>query len=297
MQEMLYWGGRISLTVAAALAMWGLLTFERDAPRLDETAARRRREALAESLVLRAVWPIVRAVAGLVARLELRETRPRLATLLRHAGQPLGMLVDELIALQVVLAVVVPGVLALLSFLALGMVHPLVLCLAPVAFMMPVSRLRAEVQERTGEIERRLPYALDVIIVCVEAGVGFEDAVSRMIAASEPDHPLTEEFTLLRQELEFFDVTRALGRLAERVPSQDLDRLVDAIVEGERQGTPYQKVLINARDMIRRRQSTRIEKAASRAPTLMLVPTLFIFASVLLILVGGMILGSRNSGL
>lgn len=294
MPDLLSWGGRLSIAAAAVTLLWWLLSFERDAPPLDDTAVRRRREAFARHPLLRLGWPLVRAVAGIVRRLPLRETRPRLEKLLRHAGHPLGMTPEELIGAQLVLAVAIPVLVSLFSVLAVGEWYPYILALAPVAFLMPVNRLQEYVRNRVTEIERRLPYALDLIIVCVEAGVGFEDAVTRMIQSSEPAHPLTEEFSLLRRELEFFDVQRALARLAERVPSDDLDRLVDAIIEGERQGTPYQRVLINARDMIRRRQSTQIEKAASRAPTLMLVPTLFIFAAVLLILVGGMILGSQD---
>lgn len=294
MTEILYWGGRASVLAATAILTWGLMGFARDAPRLDAAARKRRAQAFADKPLLRFVWPFVRAVAGILSRFELRESRPRLETVLRHAGRPLGMLPEELLAIQVLLAVLLPGALVWLSVTLTGQIYPILLLAAPIAFMMPVSRLREQVRLRTEELERRLPYALDLIIVCVEAGVGLEDAISRMIEASEPEHPLTQEFRLLRRELEFFDVPRALARMAQRVPSDDLDRLVDAIIEGERQGTPYQHVLVSARDMIRRRQSTRIEKQASRAPSLMLVPTLFIFLSVLLILVGGMILKSQQ---
>lgn len=297
MSDILYWSSWLAVPLATAMLMSGLLAFERDAPPLDDTAARRRAEAFARRPLLRLLWPFVRAVAGIVSRFELAELRPRLEKVLRHANQPLGLLVDELLAIQVLLALLVPTGMMAVARGVFGVWYPALLVFAPLAFFVPVSRLREQVRVRTEEIERRLPYALDVIIVCVEAGVGFEEAVARMIEASEPDHPLTEEFGLLRQELEFFDMQRALARMAERVPSDDLDRLVDAIIEGERQGTPYQRVLVNARDMIRRRQSTRIEKAASRAPTLMLLPTLFIMLSVLMILVGGVLLNATETSL
>jgi tight adherence protein C len=282
------------LTVALAVAAFMLLLWllARMAPEPTALPARRRKEALSESLVFRLTLPFIQAVGVLVAPLPLEATRARYQALLRHSGYPGGLFPNELIAIQILSAIVLPLLLGYVYESVFDRWNHLVWLGALVGYFMPPSRLEDRIRVRVEAIERRLPYALDLIIVCAEAGCSFEDAVFRIVDATQDKDPLSEELRIMRQELELVDLRSALHHFAERVPSGEVTRLTHAILEGERQGTPYKDVLAMARDMMRTRQSTRIEKQAARAQQLLVIPTLLITGAVLVMLIGGMILRS-----
>jgi tight adherence protein C len=279
-----------ALAVAAFAAMLWLLA--RLAPEPTALAAKRRREAIADSVFFALTLPFVQAVGVMVSPLPIDRTRARYQALLRHSGYPGGIFPNELVAIQCLCAVVLPVIIGFAFESVFDRWSHWVWLSVPVGFLMPPARLEDRIRKRVEAIERRLPYALDLIIVCAEAGCSFEDAVFRIVDATQDRDPLSEELRIMRQELELVDLRSALHHFSERVPSTEVGRLIHAILEGERQGTPYKDVLGMARDMMRTRQSTRIEKQAARAQQLLIIPTLLITGAVLVMLIGGMILRS-----
>ena len=292
MTDLLATGGQLSTALAVAVFALGLWILSRFAPEPTALAAKRRREALQNSLFFALTLPFIQAVGVLISPLPLHATRARHQTLLRHSGYPGGLLPNELIAIQCLLSVTLPLIAGVAYESVFERWSHWVWLGLPVGFLMPPARLEDRIRKRVEAIERRLPYALDLIIVCAEAGCSFEDAVFRIVDASQDRDALTEELRIMRQELELVDLRSALHHFAERVPSGEVARLIHAILEGERQGTPYKDVLAMARDMMRTRQSTRIEKQAARAQQLLVIPTLLITGAVLVMLIGGMILRS-----
>lgn len=290
MMELLDTLGSGATFIGVALLGLVLISLQREAVVPIGMAANRRREACKKSMLFRLCVPMMQALSVPVSWLPLKRQRDSIRVKLIYAGQPGGVTPDELMALGVMVAVALPVIFGLISFKVLGHVHPAVFIAAPIGLRLPVSRVTDRVTKRVEAIERRLPYALDLIIVCAEAGSGLEDAVGRMVDASGVIDPLTEEFAHFRQEAEMMGLRRSLRALADRVPSMELRRLVESIMEGEDQGTPYRQILITSRDMIRTRQSARIEKQASRAAQLIIIPTMMIFCAVALMLVGGMLL-------
>lgn len=278
--------------LVAGVALWvGVLARADVRPVERSESARVRREAAIERApVLRWVLPFVTALGGWYADRPLAEARARLDRRLIHAGLPAGLSADEWMALRWVSAGALTIVAGALWLLAFGRLDPWFLLAGPIGYRLPDERLRDVIERRVEAIEKQLPHTLDLFIVCLEAGLSLEEAIAHSVPDDGPRDPLTEELALLVREMEFHDFETALSRLAERVPSIEFGRLVDTITESERQGTPYGAALCAVRDGLRRRQSARVEKAAARAVSAMLLPTVLIFASVLLVLGGGMAL-------
>jgi len=151
------------------------------------------------------------------------------------------------------------------------------LILAVVGFFFPDFWLRNRIQARQREITHTLPDVLDLLMVCVEAGMGFDAAVARVAEQPESRHsPLHQE--MLRMHLEVRagrPRAEALRALGERTGVDDIKAMVTAFVQTERLGTPLGKTLRVHADSARVRRRHKAEERAHLAPLKMLFPTVF----------------------
>lgn len=153
--------------------------------------------------------------------------------------------------------------------------------------------LKERIEARQRRIQKELPFALDLITISVEAGLGFESALAKVV---EKGHrgPLTAEFFRVLQEIRIGKSRHeALQDMAMRVDHPDIRSFVSTLIQAERLGTSIGKILRVLAEQSRTKRSQRAEAAALRAPVKMLFPlTLFIFPTILLILLGPPILRS-----
>jgi tight adherence protein C len=151
------------------------------------------------------------------------------------------------------------------------------LILAVVGFFFPDFWLRNRIKARQREITHTLPDVLDLLMVCVEAGMGFDAAVARIAEQPEGRHsPLHQE--MLRMHLEVRagrPRPEALRALGERTGVDDIKAMVTAFVQTEKLGTPLGKTLRIHADSARVRRRHKAEERAHLAPLKMLFPTVF----------------------
>jgi tight adherence protein C len=151
------------------------------------------------------------------------------------------------------------------------------LILAVVGFFLPDFWLRNRIKARQREITHTLPDVLDLLMVCVEAGMGFDAAVARIAEQPEGRHsPLHQE--MLRMHLEVRagrPRAEALRALGERTGVDDIKAMVTAFVQTEKLGTPLGKTLRVHADSARVRRRHKAEERAHLAPLKMLFPTVF----------------------
>ena len=151
------------------------------------------------------------------------------------------------------------------------------LILGVIGFFLPDFWLHNRIKVRRREIIHSLPDVLDLLMVCVEAGMGFDSAVARV--AEQPtkqDSPLYKE--LLRMHLEVRagrPRQEALRVMAERSGVEDLRSIVSAFIQTEKLGTPLGKTLRVHADAARVQRRHRAEEQAHLAPLKMLFPTVF----------------------
>jgi tight adherence protein C len=151
------------------------------------------------------------------------------------------------------------------------------LILAGIGFFLPDFWLRNRIRVRQREIVHALPDVLDLLMVCVEAGMGFDAAVARVAEQPETRHrPLYAE--LMRMHLEVRagrPRSEALRALGERTGVGEVKSMVGAFIQTEKLGTPLGKTLRVHADSARVQRRHRAEELAHLAPLKMLFPTVF----------------------
>src|SRR5579884_2523951 len=184
---------------------------------------------------------------------------------------------------------------ALLSILLAAASSPAAMLLfAPAlgaaGFIAPDWVLNMRIRSRREAIRAELPDALDLLAVSVEAGLGFDGAVTKL--TEHMSGPLVDEFALTLNEIRVGEARQvALRKMADRVDAPELSTFVRAVVQAEQLGISLGRILrVQAADSRIRRQQAAEEKAM-KAPIKMLFPTVFfIFPSIFVVVLGPAIL-------
>jgi tight adherence protein C len=158
--------------------------------------------------------------------------------------------------------------------------------LAGLGFIAPDFFVSAKARSRKDSIRAELPDALDLMAVSVEAGMGFDGAISKL---TEHMHgPLADEFALTLSEIRIGEGRAdALKKLATRTDTPELNSFVRSIIQADQLGISLGRILrVQATDSRLKRQAAAEEKAM-KAPIKMLFPTvLFIFPAMFLVILG-----------
>lgn len=160
---------------------------------------------------------------------------------------------------------------------------------AAIGFLLPDIWLSQRVRRRQHRIRLALPDALDLLVVCVEAGLGLDQALVRVSEELEIAHPiLSEELQLVNLEMRFGRTRiEALRELARRTGAEDLKSLVAMLIQTERFGTSVARSLRVHSDNLRTKRRQRAEEQAAKTPVKM-VPVLvfFIFPALFVVILG-----------
>jgi len=161
--------------------------------------------------------------------------------------------------------------------------------LTMLGYIGPSFYLDRRVNTRKGAISRALPDALDLMVVCVEAGLGLDQAISRVGEEIKRPHPaLSDELNLLAMELRT-GVSRqeALRNFAHRTDMEEVRNLVALLVQTDRFGTSIGQALRVHSDAMRSTRRLRAEELAAKLPVKLLFPLIFfIFPSMFIVLLG-----------
>jgi tight adherence protein C len=246
-------------------------------------------EPLTKPFYERVVQPGGQGFSGLLRRFMPRPYLERGAARLRTAGNPGGLTVDLYMAIRVVLFVASGGFFFLVSLLfGAGLVWAILLGLFTgiVAYLVPELWLNHRISKRKDAIRRALPDMLDMLMISVEAGLGFSAAVAKYVRNS--DGPLADEFAVALSEMQAGLTRRvALRNLADRCDVTELNAFVMAMVQADVFGVAVSNVLrTQSREMrVKRRQ--RAEEIAQRAPAKMVFPLVLCILPATLIVLGG----------
>lgn len=197
-------------------------------------------------------------------------------------------------AVKTILAVVLPLALFLYSTLAgwnLGTSSFLALLLgaATIGYYLPNLILARRISHRQREIFENFPDATDLMLVCIEAGLGLDAAITRVAEEIRlKSLALAEELHLVTLELRAGSSReRALRNLALRTGVAEVDTLVAMLIQADRFGTSMGDSLRVYADDLRTKRRLRAEEKAAKIPLKLLFPLVFfIFPSLLLVLLG-----------
>jgi len=175
--------------------------------------------------------------------------------------------------------------------LALGADLLLTLALTLGGFFLPDLWLREQDQARRRGLMRELPDMLDLLSSCMDAGLGFEQALGVILERGRPGCLKSEFMEMMRQIRMGQSRRDALQALARRVDEQDFTTFVTALIQAERLGVSIAVTLKSQASQLRGKRSQQVEKMALEAPVKLLFPLIvFIFPVVFLILFGPIVI-------
>jgi len=188
-------------------------------------------------------------------------------------------------------------------FLTLQMVNPLigaflgsfikgntifwVLALAALGYISPDFWLTRKTTQRRDRIRRGIPDALDMLVICVDAGLGLDQALLRVGGQLTHSHPeINEEFTQINLEQRAGKPRlEAWQSLAERTKIEEFKSFVNMLTQTDRFGTPILKALTQFSEEIRLKRTQRAEEAAAKTKVKIIFPlVLFIFPAIFIVL-------------
>jgi tight adherence protein C len=222
--------------------------------------------------------------------LALRLSPSGFAASLQHrldvAGNPASWTGDRILALKGL------GLLAGVVLGSLYGIHSparLILAVAVVGaagFFLPDVLLYNAGIKRQARILTAMPDALDMLTVCVEAGLGFDSALAQV--ARNTTGPLAEEFARALQEMQIGrSRTDALRGLADRTTAADLRTFVSALVQAGELGVPIGRVLREQASEMRIKRRQRAEERAQKVPVKIMFPLIVcIFPALLVVIIG-----------
>jgi len=223
---------------------------------------------------------------------DMGETRRSLAMAgVRHADAP-----TLYYGVRVLAAIAAPASVMLLGMLLRAPVlntTPLLVFSAALGYYLPRFMLKVRIRRRQETMRLGLADALDLLVICVEAGLGLNQALMRvaeeMLYACRP---LSEEFHLVNLEMRAGTARpEALRHLAERTGVEDLQSLVAMLVQTDRFGTSIAQSLRVHSDTLRTKRRQRAEEAAAKTTIKLVFPlVLFIFPAMFVVILGPAIL-------
>jgi len=157
---------------------------------------------------------------------------------------------------------------------------------AGIGYMAPEFWLGRRMRSRSFEMVLQLPDCLDLLTISVEAGLGFDAALSKVVEKMEG--PLVDQFRQALAEVRMGRPRReALRDVAARADAQPVSNFIGAIVQAEQLGVPIAKVLQIQSNQLRIERRQRAEEAAAKAPVKMLFPMVgCIFPTIFIVILG-----------
>jgi len=247
-----------------------------------------RDEVLTSGISERAIAPIVEGLGKFALRFTPQGWVNKAQKKLVYAGMADRMDGNTWAALRIIALI---GVLVLFFIVqsAFGTpIQKLMLfgVLMGIGFVGPEAVLNRRIDERRKEMEKSLPDLIDLLVISVEAGLGFEAAMGRVVQAVPGE--LSREFTRTLQETRV-GVSRhkALRALAERTDVDDLNAFVLALIQADQFGVSIARMLRVQADEMRVRRRQRAQEKAFAAPVKLVFPlVLCIFPSMFVVLLG-----------
>jgi tight adherence protein C len=284
-------GGAIALVVIGMRAKYESDPLQQ---RLAEFAARGETASLeqielSQPITERVIFPVARRLGDFVTRFTPQNALQATARKLELAGNPRGLEPAIFWALRIFLAVGI-GVFLLFIYnvgdLSWTLSRKLIVLAIFVAlgFYVPEMLLTSRIQRRQKEIRKAMPDALDLLTICVEAGLGFDGALQKVY--EKWDNLLSLAFGRVIREIQLGKLRReALRDMADRIGLPEMTSFVAAIIQSEQLGVSMAKVLRIQSDQMRIKRRQLAEEQAHQAPIKMLIPmALLIFPSICVVL-------------
>lgn len=248
----------------------------------------------------RVIIPVINRIGEFSARFTPQKAIQDTARRMELAGNPWPIDAATFLAIRFILAVVLGGLLVVVvlisppskasdNFMYIGGA-------AFAGFFLPHLMLTSKITRRQKDIRKAMPDALDLLTICVEAGLGFEASMSKVAEKWETE--LSMAFARVLREIQLGKVRRdALKDMSERLGIPEMTSFVAAIIQSEQLGVSLARVLRIQSDAMRVKRRQHAEEEAHKAPIKMIIPmALLIFPSILIIILTPAVIQIMEAG-
>ncbi|MBE0670724.1 MAG: type II secretion system F family protein [Anaerolineales bacterium] len=244
---------------------------------------------LQQPFVQRVVVPIIKKLGEISTRFTPQKLLQETTLKLELAGNPGRIDASTFLATRFVGAAVFGGLLLLISTLPtvnwpFARVVLVVAIFTALGFFFPQLWLQSRINGRQNEVRKAMPDALDLLTICVEAGLGFDAAMSKV--SEKWENELSIMFGRAIREVQLGKTQReALRDMADRIGLPELTSFVAAVIQSQILGVSLAKVLRIQSDQMRVKRRQFAEELAHKAPVKMIIPmALLTFPSIMIIL-------------
>ena len=243
---------------------------------------------LAQPFNERVIVPILLRVGEISARFTPQHLIEDTELKIELAGNPISMAASTFLASRFVLAGAFGGGLILLFLIAppSDAMNPYIIIplFTVLGFFFPQLWLQGKINKRQTEIRKAMPDALDLLTICVEAGLGFDAAMAKV--SEKWDNELSFSFARSIKEVQLGKLRRdALKDMAERIGIAEMTSFIAAVIQSEQLGVSMAKVLRIQSEQMRVKRRQMAEEEAHKAPVKMVIPMAFLtFPSIFIVL-------------
>jgi len=230
-----------------------------------------------KSLILRLTLPIIRVyILPSVQNIKIENYRKKMKKKIGAAGLQEELDADELFSLKLLLVVALP-VIAFIYNMGLQVADPaiLVTVFALIGWFFPDLWVGGMIKDRQNQIRLAIPFVVDLLSLCTEAGLDFMAAIQRVIQKAKKS-PLIEELELVVSEIKLGSTRAdALRSMADRLTMTEISSLVAILVTADQMGASISEALKSQSDQIRSERFIKAEKAGAAASQKILFPLIF----------------------
>jgi tight adherence protein C len=248
-----------------------------------------REEELSGSALDRIVLPTAKRLGKRLVRLTPFDLNSRINEQLILAGTPVGWDAERVVALKIIggVAGLVGGILlAALLPIAAALKVGFVVLFTLIGYVMPGAQVSTMAAKRQRAIQRQLPDVMDLLTISVEAGLGFDAALSQ-VTKNVPG-PLAEEIGRLLQEIQIGSSrAEAFRHLGERTNVAELQSFTLSMIQADLFGVSIANVLRAQSKELRQKRRQRAEELAQKIPVKLLFPMIFLVLPALFVIILG----------
>lgn len=237
----------------------------------------------------RVLLPMMKNIGDFSARFTPQKALQDASRKLELAGNPGQIDAATFLASRFVVAAVFGGLMLMISLLApsrwpLFQIILLVAIFVVLGFFFPQLWLQSVINRRQHNVRKAMPDALDLLTICVEAGLGFDAAMSKV--SEKWENELSLAFLRAIREIQLGKPRRdALRDMSDRLGLPEMTSFIAAVIQSEMLGVSLAKVLRIQSDQMRVKRRQRAEEEAHKAPIKMIIPmALLTFPSIMIIL-------------
>ncbi|HEY9090028.1 MAG TPA: type II secretion system F family protein [Anaerolineaceae bacterium] len=237
----------------------------------------------------RVFYPLARSLGEFAVRFTPQNALQSINKKLELSGASAKMDATTFLAIQFICMAAFGGLMILVFSIGavnwpLGRVVLLTIGIGALGFYLPQLQLSSKISKRQKNVRKAMPDALDLLTICVEAGLGFDAAMAKVSEKWETD--LSLAFARVIQEIQLGKLRReALRDMADRIGLAEMTSFVAAVIQSEMLGVSMAKVLRIQSEQMRVKRRQLAEEEAHKAPVKMLIPmALLVFPALMVVL-------------